>query len=59
MTGLLGHQGAWDEVLYFAVPVIAVLLWVRWAEKRARARREAEAEADDHPETGETTDGVD
>jgi hypothetical protein len=41
---VLGHQGAWDEILYFLVPVIAVVAWVRWAEKRARARRDAESE---------------
>ena len=42
---LLGHQGGWDEVLYFVVPVLAVVAWVRWAEKRARRRRASEEEA--------------
>jgi hypothetical protein len=37
-VNLLAHQGAWDEVLYFVVPAIAVIVWVRWAEKRARAK---------------------
>jgi hypothetical protein len=45
---VLGHQGAWDEILYFLVPVVVVVAWVRWAEKRARARREAGA--DDSPQ---------
>jgi hypothetical protein len=44
---VLGHQGAWDEILYFLVPVIAVVAWVRWAERRARARRDAESEPDE------------
>jgi membrane protein implicated in regulation of membrane protease activity len=33
---LLAHGWGWDEILYFVVPAIAVVLWVRWAEKRAR-----------------------
>jgi len=36
----LAHQGGWDEILYLAGPAIAVLLWVRWAERRAKARVE-------------------
>ena len=40
---LLAHQGGWDEILYLAGPAIAVLLWVRWAERRARARTGAES----------------
>ena len=40
MHGLLAHQGGWDEILYLAVPAIGVIFWVRWAEKRARARAE-------------------
>lgn len=59
MTGIVGHQGAWDEVLYFAVPVIAVLLWVRWADRRARGRRDAEAEAGSRSENSEPVDGLD
>jgi len=34
----LAHQGGWDEILLLAGPAIAVILWVRWAERRARAR---------------------
>jgi hypothetical protein len=41
-TGVLAHQWGWDEILYFAVPVILALLWIRWAERRARNRRESE-----------------
>jgi len=40
MTPLVAHQGGWDEILYLAIPGIAVLAWVRWAERRARARSE-------------------
>ena len=36
---MLAHQGGWDELLWFAVPIVAVLLWVRWAERKARSRR--------------------
>jgi len=38
---LLAHQGGWDELAYLAVPAVGVLVWVRWAEKRARRRSEA------------------
>ena len=40
---ILAHSWGWDEVLYFAVPVIAALLWVRWIERRAAARKAAAA----------------
>ena len=35
---MLAHQGGWDELLWFAVPIVAVVLWVRWAERKARSR---------------------
>ena len=35
----LAHQGGWDELLIYGIPVIGVLLFVRWAERRARQRR--------------------
>ena len=47
MSGLetLAHAGGWDEALYFGIPVVLAILGVRWAEKRARRKREAEEEA--------------
>jgi len=53
---LFGHQGGWDEIAYFLVPALAVIAWVRWAEKRAKARRAAEEDGEtgeDHPEGGD------
>ena len=41
---ILAHSWGWDEVLYFAVPVIGALFWVRWVEKRARARKAEDSE---------------
>jgi len=41
----LAHQGGWDEILYLALPAAAVILWVRWAERRSRSRREQETES--------------
>jgi hypothetical protein len=35
------HSWGWDEIIYFGVPVVLALLWIRWIERRARARREA------------------
>ena len=43
---VLAHSWGWDEVLYFAIPVVLALFWVRWIEKRATARKRAAAEAD-------------
>lgn len=40
---VLAHSWGWDEVAYFAVPVALALFWVRWIEKRAKARKEAAA----------------
>ena len=35
---MLAHQGGWDELLWFAAPILLVMLWVRWAERKARNR---------------------
>jgi len=32
----LAHQGGWDELMWYSVPVILALTWVRWAERRAK-----------------------
>lgn len=45
MRFLLAHQSGWDELLMFLSPVVVVLLWVRWAEKRARNRRDQDTDA--------------
>lgn len=48
MTVLLAHQGGWDEVVLFAIPVVVALVLVRWAERRSRRNREGEEpEGDD------------
>ena len=39
MLPLLAHQGGWDELMWFSVPVLLMLTWVRWAEKRAKLRK--------------------
>ena len=46
MIPVLAHQGGWDELLLFVVPILLVLGWVRWAERRARRRK------DEAPERG-------
>jgi hypothetical protein len=47
MLSLVAHQGGWDELMWFSVPIVAVALWVRWAERRARARTVSRAEAEE------------
>lgn len=42
---MLAHQGGWDELAWFVVPVLAVLYLLRWAERRSRSAR-----SDDVPE---------
>lgn len=37
---VLAHEWGWDELLYFGLPVVAVLCGVRWVEKRARQRQQ-------------------
>ncbi len=41
MLRFFAHQGGWDELLWFSIPVLLVLTWVRWAERRARTRQTA------------------
>lgn len=43
---MLAHQGYWDEVLMFAVPIAIALGAVKWAERRG-AKRRAESDSDD------------
>lgn len=41
MPTVIAHQGGWDEVLYVAIPALALLYGLRKVEKRARANAEA------------------
>ncbi len=36
---VLAHQGGWDELLMFGIPIILAVVGVRWAEHRAKSRR--------------------
>ena len=40
----LAHYWGIDEVGVFVVPAVAAILLLRWAEKKAKERREAEPE---------------
>jgi hypothetical protein len=51
----LAHQGGWDELLWFAAPIVAVFAWVRWAERKARTR--AVDDSRHRGEPGEATAG--
>lgn len=42
----LAHQGGWDELLMFGLPIVLAVMAVRWAERRAKRRSRAAAEAD-------------
>lgn len=36
---MLAHQGGWDELAWFVIPVLAVLYLLRWTERRSRRVR--------------------
>jgi hypothetical protein len=42
---ILAHEGGWDELLMFGVPIVLAVVAVRWAERRAK-RRAPEANGD-------------
>lgn len=44
---VLGHYFGIDEVGVFVVPVVLALVALRWVEKRARRRAEADRETAD------------
>lgn len=39
-TPILAHQYGWDEIILFAVPIVLALIGVRWAEKRAKQKKD-------------------
>lgn len=43
---VLAHYGGIDEIGIFVVPAVAIILVLRWAERRARARQTDEAPTD-------------
>ncbi|HSF86418.1 MAG TPA: hypothetical protein VLG28_12290 [Acidimicrobiia bacterium] len=51
----LAHQGGWDELLMFGLPIVLAVLAVRWAEKRGKAKRVAadRATPDGEPQDAE------
>lgn len=44
---LVAHQGGWDEIAMFMIPVLAALWAVRAAEKRARRREKDKSDGDE------------
>jgi hypothetical protein len=49
MSAVLAHYGGVDEIGVFVVPVVAAILILRWAERRARHK----TEGDDHDSEGD------
>jgi len=45
----IAHQGGWDEIAIFAVPVLMVLWLLRWAERRSRSVDVTEVEGGGDP----------
>ncbi len=40
VASILAHYGGVDEIGVFVVPAVAVILLMRWAERRAKQRRQ-------------------
>jgi len=52
MIRLLAHQGGWDEVLMFVIPVALAVLLVRRLERRGKVGApQDETEDQDEPES--------
>ena len=53
---LLAHFGGIDEVGVFLVPALATIAVLRWAERRARSRSDAENNQDGPDVDGPSSD---
>jgi hypothetical protein len=47
MAPVFGHQGGWDELAMFVIPIVIAVIGVRIAEARAKRRN---SDVDDTPE---------
>lgn len=43
---VFAHQFGWDEILLFLVPIVLVLVGVRWFEKRSSGKSSGDARDD-------------
>jgi hypothetical protein len=46
MTWSIAHQGGWDEILMFLIPIALAFLLVRRLERRGKADRDDEDQDD-------------
>lgn len=53
LSPLFAHQYGWDEIAMFLVPIVLAIAGVRYAEKRAAARKLLEAAEGEDPITPE------
>lgn len=44
---VIAHQGGWDEIALFGIPVVVALLAVRLVERRAKRHSDAPVEGDE------------
>lgn len=54
----LAHQGGWDELAMFGIPIVLAVVGVRWADRRAKANRAKATTTTRHePHEGEPDSG--
>ncbi len=44
MTSVLAHQGGWDEILMFVVPIVLAYFVIRRLERRGKAEEPDQTE---------------
>lgn len=42
LVPFVGHQGGWDEVLMFAIPIVLAIVVIRLIDRRSRREEEDE-----------------
>ncbi len=50
MEWIVAHQGSWDEILMFAIPIAIAIGVIKYTEKRGARKRAELIEADSDPE---------
>lgn len=58
LVPIVAHYGGIDEIGIFVVPALAIILVLRWAERRARERADSEPFVSEAEESSAPADGT-